>query len=120
MANKELIGKIKERLEAEKSSIEETLKTFATKDKNVPGDWDSRFPRFADGQEEAADEVEQYEALLPVEFSLEIKLKAINSALEKIKKGKYGRCEKCGKGIEEERLTVLPEARTCNACLRKK
>lgn len=120
MANKEIIEKIKARLEAERSSIEETLKTFATKDDKVPGDWDSRFPSFADNQEEAADEVEEYEARLPVEFSMETRLKAINSALDKIKKGEYGRCEKCGKEIEAERLIIIPEARTCNSCLKKR
>jgi len=37
-------------------------------------------------------------------------------ALEKIKKAKYGKCEKCKKKITEERLKIYPEARTCNKC----
>ena len=36
--------------------------------------------------------------------------------LEKIKKGKYGICEKCGKEIPLERLEVSPEARFCLKC----
>jgi RNA polymerase-binding transcription factor DksA len=53
---------------------------------------------------------------LPLEHSLEIKLKNINLALEKIGKEKYGVCEKCKKEIEEDRLMVYPDARFCLKC----
>lgn len=113
------IKKMEERLKKEKASIENSLKSFATKDKKLPGDWDVRFPKFNDGKlEEAADEVEEYENLLPIEFSLENRLKDINLALEKTAKGVYGKCEKCKKEIPRERLEVYPEARTCNKCLK--
>lgn len=119
--NKNLIEELKKALEKEKSDIEEQLKKFATKDEKLPGDWDTRFPNFNAGQgssgmETEADEVEEYSTLLPIEHNLEIRLGNINSALEKIEKGKYGICEKCGKKIEEERLLVCPEAKTCLKC----
>jgi len=121
MLGKDFIKKINEKLEADKTSIEEALKGFADKDKKLADDWDARFPNFADDHlEESADEVEEYEALLPVEFSLEIRLRDINIALDKIKKGTYGKCEKCGKDIPEERLSFYPEARTCNTCRQKR
>jgi len=37
----------------------------------------------------------------------------VNIALEKLAKGKYGKCEKCGKEIEKERLEIHPAARFC-------
>jgi len=37
-------------------------------------------------------------------------------ALEKIEKGRYGNCEKCGKEIDEKRLKISPEARFCLNC----
>ena len=121
MLDKDLLGNIKKKLEADKASIEESFKGFADKDKKVAGDWDSRFPKFADEHiEESADEVEQYEAMLPVEFSLETRLRDITIALEKIAKGAYGKCEMCNKDIPEERLTFYPEARTCNTCRQKR
>jgi len=43
-------------------------------------------------------------------------LRNINLALEKIKKGNYGICEKCGGEIEIERLEVIPEAQFCKKC----
>jgi len=109
--------KQKEKLEKEMISIENSLKKFATKDKKTKGDWNTKFPEFnSNDLDEAADEVEEYESLLPIEFSLENRLKDINIALEKIKKGKYGICEKCKKEISKERLEIFPEARRCAKC----
>jgi len=118
---KKLVQKLKKKLEEEKTAIENQLKRFAKKDIKPPGDWDTIFPKW-DGEaggsalEKAADEVEEYEARLPVEFSLETRLKDINLALEKIKEGRYGICEKCRKEIPQERLQVYPEARFCLKC----
>ena len=120
--NKKLLLELKEKLEKERVTIEEQLKRFAKKDEKLKGDWDTIFPRFDGGEagsaalEKAADEVEEYSTLLPIEYSLELKLKNIDLALEKIKKGKYGICEECGKEIPEERLKVSPEARLCLKC----
>jgi len=114
--NKKLLQELKEKLEKEKVAIIKQLKTFATQDPKLKGDWDSRFPDFDGSMEEAADEVEEYTSRLPVEFSLEIQLRDINLALDKIKQGKYGKCEKCGKKIDEKRLKVHPAARDCMNC----
>jgi len=119
--DKKLLKELKEKLEKEKSQIEEELKKFAKKDEKLKGDWDTRYPKW-DGEagssslETMADELEEYESLLPVEHVLELKLRDIDSALEKIKKEKYGICEKCGKEIEIERLKAIPEAKFCLKC----
>lgn len=118
---KEIIKKIKEKLEKEKTQIEKELESFAKKDEKVEGDWDARFPDWNKGgndagMEIAADEVEEYSRRLPLEHILEIRLKNISSALEKIKKGKYGICEKCAKKIPADRLEVYPEASSCLKC----
>ena len=112
---------IEEKLEKEKKTLEAHLQTFAKKDTRLKGDWDTKFPKF-DGEfgssalETAADEVEEYASRLPVEYSLELRLRDIDLALEKIKKGKYGQCEKCGKDIDEKRLEIHPAARFCVKC----
>lgn len=117
MLSKKSLQEIKEKLEKEKASLEKTFKSFAEKDKKLSGDWDVRFPKIIGGNlEDAADEVEEYEALLPIEFNLETRLRDINMALEKIKKEKYGRCEKCANEITQERLEIYPEARFCVKC----
>ena len=98
------------------------LEVFAEKDPNLKGDWDTKFPNFGKDEaggsalEKAADEVEEYASRLPVEFSLETRLRDTNLALENIKKGEYGKCENCKKEIEEKRLKVFPAARSCMKC----
>lgn len=117
-----LINELKEKLNKEKANIEEELKKFAGKDEKPKGDWDTKYPNWdsnaAGGSalETEADEVEEYERRLPIEHSLELKLMDINSALEKINKGQYGICEKCGRELEEERLKAIPEAKFCQTC----
>ncbi|MDD2732063.1 MAG: TraR/DksA C4-type zinc finger protein [Candidatus Pacebacteria bacterium] len=123
--NKKTIKELKEKLEKQKSDIESELLKFAKEDKKIKGDWDTKYPRTDGGtgsqtMEDAADQVEEYANLLPVEHSLELRLKDINFALEKIKKNKYGKCEKCKKQIDEERLKVYPEARFCANCPKKR
>jgi len=66
--------------------------------------------------DENAEKIEEYENLLSVEHTLELRLKDINDALERIKKGTYGMCEKCNKEIEVKRLEIVPEAKTCLNC----
>ncbi len=119
--NKKLLGELKEKLEKTRAAIEQELQKFAKEDKKLKGDWDTKYPKFNGGVggqilEDAADQVEEYVTLLPIEHNLELRLKNINSALEKTKKGKYGKCEKCAKKIKEERLAVYPEARLCSKC----
>lgn len=114
---KKQLKQFKQKLEKEKEKIREQLKTFAREDKKPKGDWDTRYPKFDSGKlEEEADEVGEYERLLSIEYNFELRLKNIERALEKIKKGKYGICEKCDKNISTKRLKVCPEARICRKC----
>ena len=116
-----LLKELKQKLEKQKILLETELKKFAVKDEKLKGDWDTKFPKadsVAGGQalEDAADQVEEYVNLLPIEHNMELRLQKINSALEKIKKGIYGKCEKCNKKISEERLSIYPEATECTNC----
>lgn len=120
--DKKQIQESKEKLEKNKISIENELKNFAEKDKKIKGDWDTKYPKFSAGSsgsqqlEEAADEVEEYITLLPIEHNLELKLQKINLALTKIEKGAYGKCEQCGAEINEKKLRLYPETEFCGKC----
>jgi len=115
--NKDLIKKLKQALEKEKFTLKKELESFAKEDKNIKYNWDTLYPNRQSGNiEEEADEVQEYENLLSLEHNLELKLKAVDLAIEKIEKGGYGKCEECKKGIEEKRLLVYPEARLCIKC----
>lgn len=123
--NKKLENELKEKLETQKKEIENQLLRFAKKDDNLKNDWDTKYPKRASGAtgssalEEAADDVEEYANMLPVEHSLELRIRDMKIALEKIKKENYGKCENCNKKIDEERLKIYPEARFCVKCDKK-
>lgn len=51
---------------------------------------------------------------------LKKRLSDIELAISKIKKGKYGTCENCDELIPIERLKLMPEARRCMSCERKR
>jgi len=112
-----LLKKIEKRLEQNKIKIENQLKSFAKKDKNLKGDWDTIFPRLNNNSlEDEANEVEEYSNLLPIENTLELELEKIDKALEKIKDKEYGLCEKCNKPISLTRLNIYPQAVYCKKC----
>jgi len=111
------LKKIKSKLKKDKLKIENQLKAFAKKDKNLKGDWDTIYPRLNNSSlEDGANEVEEYGNLLPIENTLELELGKINKALKKIKAGKYGLCEKCKKPISLARLEIYPRAVYCKKC----
>jgi len=51
-----------------------------------------------------------------LQVEIDRRLIQIRKALTRIKIGKYGVCEKCGKMIDTDRLTVFPEATVCISC----
>lgn len=118
---KNLLEELRQRLESKKSDLETSLEKIAKKDERLPDDWDAKYPHSnsasgSSAMEDEADEVQEYNTRLPLEHSLEEQLRDINTALEKIQKGTYGKCGKCGKDIDEERLKALPEAKFCVKC----
>lgn len=66
-----------------------------------------------DHLEEEADKTEEIGNQLAVVEDLKKRLDDIEVALEKIRIGKYGICEKCGEPIEIEILDIDPESRYC-------
>ncbi len=117
MIDKNFIEKTKVRLEGEEKILKEQLAEFAAKDKILRGDWDTKYPNFhGSSLEEEADEVEEFESLKAIEATLEVKLAGVKIALEKIKTGQYGICEKCQTEISQERLEALPETKICDLC----
>ena len=57
--------------------------------------------------------------VVAVKGSLQEMLIKIKKALANLKIGKYGKCEKCGKPIEPERLKAIPTATLCIADSKK-
>lgn len=111
------IATLKEKLQHEQQELEKLLSAFAKKDPNMKGNWNAQFPNmgekssFSSGAlEERQDEIEEYEAELSEEHTLESRLKEVNAALDRIEKNAYGMCATCGKEIPLERLEANPAA----------
>lgn len=47
------------------------------------------------------------------------RLREIEGALERVRRGRYGECEECGEPIDEERLAILPFTPHCVECRRR-
>lgn len=121
--NKLFIDSQEKKLKDLKDQLEKELASFAQKDENLKDNWKSKFPSFDamesgnDQLEIAQDEVEEYLSRLPLEHVLELRLRDIKLALEKIRgKKNYGLCEKCGEKISQERMKIHPDARICLKC----
>jgi RNA polymerase-binding transcription factor DksA len=95
------------KLQKEKAMISEEIK-----ENEKPVDFGSDIDHF----EEESDEAEETSNQIAVAQDLKSRLDDIEVALEKIREGKYGICEKCGREIEEEILDVDPESRLCKNC----
>lgn len=57
--------------------------------------------------------------VVAVKHNLLVMLGRIKNALSNLNKGKYGKCENCGKTIEDERLEAMPTATLCISCSKK-
>lgn len=106
----------RQKLEEEKRRLEGELEKIAKPNPHVPGEWSPKTPDFnpmLSDQNEMADTFEEMDNMMGIEFQLAERLKEVRSALERIEKGLYGKCEKGGEEMEEDRLRANPAARTC-------
>ncbi|HUZ92590.1 MAG TPA: TraR/DksA family transcriptional regulator [Candidatus Paceibacterota bacterium] len=69
-----------------------------------------------DDFDEEKNETEAFDNQLAAGQGLKGQIVEVDSAIEKIKAGKYGICEKCSGEIEKEVLAASPESRLCKNC----
>jgi DnaK suppressor protein len=105
----------KKKLEAERAKLEREMESIGRRNPAVPGDWEPAPPET--GME--ADLVDQADVTMSRESNaailadLEARYDTVLSALARISERAYGKCEVCGKPIEEARLAADPAAVTC-------
>lgn len=102
------LARFRRQLEALKNEIERRLRGLT----RVPD-----FGSDVDPDEETS-ESEAYANQLSIAQVLKSRLGAVNDALRKIVKRRYGVCEKCGKEISPELLKIVPESKLCKECKR--
>ncbi|MGC9046601.1 MAG: TraR/DksA family transcriptional regulator [Minisyncoccia bacterium] len=112
MLTTEQIAKCKSLLLQEKNNIENKIINL-NENINFANDSDK-----IEG-EEFIDETEEKINRNSVEEIELDRLQLINKALDKIQKGTYGICEKCGQDIEYDILSIDPESLYCKNCKQK-
>ena len=68
------------------------------------------------GLGQGASTVYEWEMNLALRESAEAKIRSITIALERLKHGRYGLCEVCGRPIDPDRLEILPHTTLCVRC----
>lgn len=98
----------------QKKEVEEELKRASRND-----------PLLSDGLAESTEPgteswlADVHGKTIAVKDNLQGMLKGIQTSLKKINRGSYGKCDICGKKIEEARLKAMPTATLCISCSKK-
>ncbi len=77
-----------------------------------PEEFGSDVEDFSEEQEEA----ESFAGDVAAGQALKERVNEIDAALNKIRAGEYGKCEKCGMEISEKELDLVPESQLCEHC----
>ncbi len=109
---KNVLTNIKGYLEEKQKQTEKRLSEFKKED---PFSDPTRLSDNAASDTEAKEEF-GHDTISALQLELNKGLVRIRKALTKIKIGKYGICENCGKMIDTERLAVMPTAELCVNC----
>jgi RNA polymerase-binding protein DksA len=108
--DRDFIAKMEESLNGLKSEIIANLIASSNDFKEIVEGMDPK-----DMADIASDDIDR--KMIEALGSQELKrLKLIDSALTRIKQGKYGLCVKCGKRIPQNRLEAIPYALMCIDC----
>ncbi len=102
-------------LAAVKTRLEEQLAELRGRQARVETDLTE--PLNADSSEQAV-EMEDDAALEGQAALIDRQIASVSRALERIEKGTYGECVRCGGAIAAARLAVRPEAALCIECAR--
>jgi DnaK suppressor protein len=106
------LNKIKQILLRQKKEVEADLKALEKEDPVLDNE------ALAESSEPGTDSwmADVHNRVVAAHQNLQDMLKKITKSLTAIKTGKYGKCERCGKRIEETRLEAMPTATLCIAC----
>jgi DnaK suppressor protein len=109
--------KFRELLLAEQARLEEELREIEARTSHLDeSDRAIEMSAFEDAPADLASETFERERDLAIGESVEHVLQKVISALEKIDRGTYGRCDACGRPIKKARLKALPFATLCLEC----
>jgi DnaK suppressor protein len=101
----QLTDRLKDRREYLLREVKLRLKEFKNSGTN----------RFSDTADIASNQIED-EIVMSIAQGEAKEIEQIDNALIKVKKGKYGICENCGKSISKQRIMAIPFVNLCIKC----
>lgn len=113
---KNVLSQIRVYLEQKNKGLESRLKELKKED---PFEDKARLLDRASDDSEAQNKA-GHERVAALQHQLNMALVQTRKALTKVKIGKYGICENCGKMIDTDRLAAMPSAILCVSCERKR
>jgi DnaK suppressor protein len=112
----EVLKPVKEHLLSRLFGLERRKKEWSAED---PFNDKARLDDNAAIDDDAAEKVGHME-VSAVKTTVDRSIIQVRKALSRIKIGKYGMCENCGKMIDTDRLVVMPETTLCVDCEKKR
>lgn len=121
MLDQKTINELKTALEKERELLVGELKTIATPDPNLEGDWDVKHEEWSENQITSQEALESDESVnesdedmknKALSDHLELRLKEVNDALKRVENKTYGICRVCKNPISIDRLKANPAADT--------
>lgn len=109
---KEVLEPVKNHLDAELSKLEKRKAELEVED---PFSDRSRVDDNAAIDTDAAEQV-GHMRVSALRQTLDRSIIQVRKAMSRIKIGKYGLCERCGKFIDTDRLMIMPESTLCISC----
>lgn len=113
---KEVLKPVEEHLSAELHKLSKRKADIEVED---PFNDRTRVDDNAAVDTDAAEQVGHMQANA-IKSTLDRSIIQVRKALSRIKIGKYGLCERCGKFIDTDRLMIMPESTVCIACEKAK
>ncbi len=109
-ANQDQITEARARLQAERAEVLQELEALSSR-LEAKGDYELG---------EGDPMIYQWELNLALLERAQKHLAELDEALQQLEMGIYGRCERCGKPIEPERLAVLSHTTVCSQCAQRR
>lgn len=111
------LARFRKQLEAEEQGLVEQLREIAgSKARVADAEVVMEISGYDDHPADMASETFEKEKDQALFESVQDSLARVRSALAKIKRGTYGKCDSCGKPISLKRLKALPFATLCVDC----
>lgn len=116
---KDELQKLVDNLKSKIKEIDKELSRIASENPAVKGDFDVQVEDIGTSPDDTAQEAGELDRNQAIVGQLEKERKEIESTIEKIINGSYGKCTNCSADINPARLKALPIASLCISCANK-